>query len=102
MFGMSSVVVSLLFILGGILGGVCGAALTYWGLERLLVTLSYRLTDLEDRLIREIKARAGHISQDRKKEVDKIVEWAEEQVKLPGVDAGNTPLQTWRRKFGGK
>jgi len=94
---MSQLAVGTLFILGGILGGVCGAALTYWGLERLLVTLSYRLADLEDRLIREVKARAGQISQDKKKGEDKIVQWAENEMNVSKAAAPSLPA--WQRKF---
>jgi len=67
-------------ILCGILAGAVGAAVTNWTLLRFLRQLEYRVEDLEVRVIRETKIRAGAKGMEAKDQDKRLEQWAQEQV----------------------
>jgi len=80
-------------VCGG-LAGLCLALVTKWGQTRFIVELEYRLDDLEGRVTREVKIRAGAKGTEARNKADDLVEWAKEN-----ASQGNLPQQNfvqWR------
>jgi len=71
-----------LFLIGLVAGG-CGAMLESWTLVRGLRDVEWRLSDLEERLVRETRQRAGLIGREKKMEQLKLEEWARDQAPVP-------------------
>jgi hypothetical protein len=67
---LTSLVAPFLFLLAGFFAGILGAALTKWTLVRFLRELEYRVADLEERVNREVKVRAGIKSREKAETVD--------------------------------
>lgn len=82
------------FVCGGI-GGACLAVLTKWGQTRFIVELEYRLDDLEGRVNREVKIRAGAKGTEARNKADDLVEWAKDQQPQPNVPGLN--YLDWRK-----
>ncbi len=79
--------------------GWIGGYLKSWGLVRVSVDLDYRLTDLEGRVNREVKIRAGQETQ-RKRNVDQDLQnWAVEAAGKPEKPQGVSvlPFPEWYR-----
>lgn len=64
----------------GLGAGALGGALTYWALLRLLRMLEYRLSDVEERVVREVKIRAAEKSLQNRKQETGLEEWAKNEV----------------------
>lgn len=79
----------------GALAGACLALLSKWGQTRFLVELEYRITDLEGRVNREVKIRAGAKGVEAKNKADDLVEWAKEQAVPEKAVSSN--FMDWRR-----
>jgi hypothetical protein len=58
----------------GLAGGALGAFGRYLALARLVTSLEYAVADLESRVIREVKMRAGQLGVKTRKEDDELLE----------------------------
>ena len=83
----------LLQIVCGIVGGFFSFLLLNWGLARVCLDLRYRLTDLEGKVLREVKIRASEMSRSGKNvERELLKEIAEQnQNQKPALT-----LESWR------
>jgi hypothetical protein len=57
--------------------------------------LEYRVVDLEERVVREVKIRAAKASVDKREESDRMTKWAEEQMSV-AADPKQLSLKDWR------
>ena len=79
---------------GGV-GGLCLAMIAKWGQTRFLVELEYRLDDLEGRVTREVKIRAGAKGTEARNKADDLVTWAKDQAPQGNVVPQN--FMDWRK-----
>lgn len=79
--------------------GVMGAAVFNWGLYRSYRELQSRVYDLEERIISEIKKRAGKAGLEKLQKDRELDEWAQEQASSTKTTAQPQlkPLMDWRR-----
>ena len=79
--------------------GWAGAGLKTWALRRKTLDLDYRLTDLEGRLSREQKIRAGKESLGKKNADHDLENWALEQTKTtqPAETSSFPSFPSWWR-----
>ena len=82
------------FCCGGI-GGVCLAVVHKWGQTRHIVELEYRLDDLEGRVTREVKIRAGAKGTEARNKSDDLIEWAKTNSPQPNLVPQN--FVDWRK-----
>jgi len=82
-------------ILSGGVAGLCVAVLAKWAQTRYLVELEYRIDDLEGRVTREVKIRAGAKGLEAKGKVDDLVTWAKDNTAQPNVAPQN--FADWRK-----
>jgi len=96
---MSPIYADLLLVLACFVAGWCGGALKLWALRRTTLDLDYRLSDLEGRVVREVKIRAGAKGQEAKQSDQDLKQWAIEAVGTSPQPTGPTlkPLHEWRR-----
>lgn len=79
----------------GLVGGLCAATVHKWSQTRFLVELEYRLDDIEGRVSREVKIRAGAKGTEARLKQDDLVEWAKDHAAQPNLAPGN--FVDWRR-----
>ena len=96
---MDQIYVDILLVLSCFGAGWVAATLKVWGLGRRTSELEYRLEDIEGRVTREVKIRAGQAGQRQKTADQDTLEWAKAQVETPAPTSAPTlkPLQDWRR-----
>lgn len=82
------------FCCGGV-GGLCLAVVHKWGQTRHIVELEYRLDDLEGRVTREVKIRAGAKGTEARNKADDLVEWAKNNTPEPAL--GKQNFVDWRK-----
>lgn len=85
---MSEILGFLLLSLCGFVAGYLGAMLKFWGLRRVSIDLSFRMEELEGRLLREIKARAGDAGRRAKDDQRRLEDWARETAEAPAPAGG--------------
>lgn len=68
---------------------VCVAVATKWAQVRFLMELEYRLADVEARVNREVKIRAGAKGTESRNQSDALVEWAKDNASQGNVGQGN-------------
>ncbi len=89
-----------LTIFCSLVAGVMGAALFNWGLYRAYRELQSRVYDLEERIISEIKKRAGAVGRAEQQKEKDLENWAKDHKADPA--AAHTPilkpLMEWRRE----
>lgn len=81
-------------IICGALAGLCAAVLHKWTQTRFLVELEYRLDDIEGRVNREVKIRAGAKGTEARKQTDDLVEWAKDNTPQANLVPQN--FKDWR------
>lgn len=81
--------------LSGGVAGLCLAVLAKWAQTRYLVELEYRLDDLESRVTREVKIRAGAKGTEARNKADDLIEWAKNNSTQPNLAPQN--FVDWRR-----
>lgn len=96
---MSPIYADILLVLACFIAGYCGGAFKVWALRRTTLDIDYRLSDLEGRVVREVKIRAGSAGQKALKEDQALLDWAKENTETPAHQTGPTlkPLHEWRR-----
>lgn len=91
-WSLSAVLLPIIF---GIVGGIFANILQRWTLHRITLDLDYRLSDLEGRVNREVKIRAGSEVAVRKKAEQMILDAAKEQAPQNNPSAN---LSSWISK----
>lgn len=83
--------------LGGFAGGALSTLLIRWTLHRAALDLDYRLSDLEGRVNREVKIRAGVQTANKKKFEEEILEKISQESKAQNqTGVGPSPnLASW-------
>jgi len=89
--GLSGVI--FLGFFSGIAGGCLVYVLFHWGHTRFQLGLDYRLSDLEGRVSREVKIRAGTDTQSKKKFEQDLLEKIQTVPAEPEIT-----LKSWRDK----
>lgn len=89
---MDTFLLILLVISCSFVAAVCATLLVHWTLVRLLRELEYRQTDLEGRLLREVKVRAGTVSREKRDTEEKLEQWAQEQKQAGPAGLGHPGL----------
>jgi len=97
---MQPIYADILLVLACFAAGWLGQVAKYRALRRDALDVDYRLSDLEGRVGREVKIRAGQAGQKALSEDKALLEWAKEQVQAPTPTTGPTlkPLHEWRRE----
>lgn len=78
----------------GLVGGLCAATVHKWSQTRFLVELEYRLDDIEGRVSREVKIRAGAKGTEARLKADDLVTWAQENA--APANLGQQNFKDWR------
>lgn len=80
--------------------GILGAVVFNWGLYRGYRELQSRVYDLEERIISEIKKRAGAVGREQQQKDRDLTKWAEENAQTPASTQTPVlkPLMEWRRE----
>jgi hypothetical protein len=77
------IVAALLVFVGGAIAGFVGAAVAQMGLRRAVRSLEYDVADLETRVVREVKLRAGTAGVKAKKADEELMEQLASQPQKP-------------------
>jgi hypothetical protein len=89
-----------LVFFGSFVGGICGSYIFSWDTRRLLASLQYSVEDLEGRVVREVKIRAGTKARQAEKEDENLAMWAADELRREGPKESATvpPLSEWYKK----
>jgi hypothetical protein len=95
----SAIFVLIVSIFCSAVAGGVAAWLFTWGLWRSYLDLQYRVEDLEGRVVREVKIRAGEKSRLGRESDEKLDKWAAEQreASSPLPQSSMKSLMDWRR-----
>ncbi len=96
---MEPIFADILLVTACFVAGWLGLTAKNRALTRDSADLDYRLTDLEGRVLRETRIRAGSKGQEAKQTDQALLEWAKEQTDAVVHPATPTlkPLHEWRR-----
>jgi len=90
------------FIIAAVVAVLCcfgaawlGAAGKMRALTRRVLDCEYSIEDLEGRVVREVKIRAGEMGRKQKTQDQAMLNWAEEQAALP-ADPASTAHQDFK------
>lgn len=75
-----------------------GSAAHLRSLTRRILELEYSFEDLNGRVMREVKIRAGTAGMEAKKKDQALMDWAEREVGNAGTEGKEPDLQSWIKK----
>jgi hypothetical protein len=79
----------LLLIVACIAAGVSGAIAVTWGLRREVLSLKYELADLQNKVLREVKARAGEMGRAKRDVVAEAADLLKRRDLEPSIPGTN-------------